>query len=93
MPNYYRSFIALTGGGTGALDKYDGTALQDGDPAVGTYNGKLYAYILDEDSGAAESSPDVIAPDTNAGNKRWILQPPYGQLSTGKVIAMSIVFG
>jgi len=28
---------------------------------------------MDPASGATESSPDVIAPDTNAGNKRWKL--------------------
>ena len=76
-PNYYRSFIALTGGGTGALDKYDGTALQDGDLAVGIYDGRLHAYKLNATSGAAESSSGVISPDTNAGDKRWILQGIY----------------
>jgi hypothetical protein len=86
-PNYYRSFIALTGGGTGALDKYDGVALKDGDPAVGIYDGKLYAYKLNATSGAAESSPSIIAPDTNAGDKRWILQSPYGQLILGETSA------
>jgi hypothetical protein len=34
----------------------------------------LYIYLLDVDSAAAEASPNVIAPDTNAGDKRWILQ-------------------
>jgi hypothetical protein len=35
--------------------------------------GVIYDYILDEDSAAAENSPLVIAPDTNPGDKRWLL--------------------
>ena len=34
----------------------------------------IYIYALDDDSGASESSPDVVKPDDNAGTKRWILQ-------------------
>ena len=33
----------------------------------------FYFYILDDDSAAAESSPDIIEPAATAGNKRWIL--------------------
>lgn len=66
--------ILLTGGGTGALDKIDGAALVDKDIAEVTVKGdKTYSYVLNATSGAAESSPDVIIPDTNAGTKRWIL--------------------
>lgn len=65
---------ALTGGGATALDGVDGAALVDGNLAFVTYAGVIYNYILDDDSGATESSPDVIAPDTNPGNKRWLLQ-------------------
>lgn len=66
----------LTGGTSGCLDALDGDNLTDGDSAVvvrdnsGTYEG--YFYRL-EDTAAAESSPLVISPDTNAGNKRWRL--------------------
>jgi hypothetical protein len=56
------------------LDKLDGAGLADGDLAFGAAGGVFHAYILDDDSAAAESSPDIIAPDTNAGDKRWILQ-------------------
>jgi hypothetical protein len=38
----------------------------------------VFFYILDDDSGAGESPPDVICPDSNAGNKRWVLQSVYG---------------
>lgn len=67
--------IALTGGGTGALDKIDGSILNDGDVAKVTdaVNDIKYEYTLNASSGAAESSPLVISPDNNAGTKRWVL--------------------
>lgn len=66
----------LIGGGEGALDRpeLDGDILNDLDLAFVNTAGILSPYWLDDDSGAAESSPDVIAPDTNPGTKRWILQ-------------------
>jgi hypothetical protein len=39
-----------------------------------TVAGIEYNYWLNATSGAAESSPGIITPDTNAGNKRWILK-------------------
>lgn len=65
--------IALTGGTDDALDGYDGAELNDKDAAIVVTATAFYHYILDDDSGAAESSPDVIKPDDNAGTKRWIL--------------------
>ena len=65
---------ALTGGSSVALDNIDGAVLADGDFALVMYGGNFYSYVLDDDSAAAESSPDVISPDSNAGDKRWILQ-------------------
>jgi hypothetical protein len=62
MATKYWPRTSLTGGVDGSLDNIDGALLT----------------ILDEDSGAAESSPDVISPDSNAGNKRWILLDVYG---------------
>jgi hypothetical protein len=67
---------ALTGGAAGALDSIDGAGLLDGDFAFVTLATISYIYILDDDSAAAESSPDVISPDANAGDKRWILLVP-----------------
>jgi len=64
----------LTGGTAAALDSIDGATLLDGDRAFVAVSGVLYYYVLDDDSGAAEASPNIIAPDTNPGNKRWILQ-------------------
>jgi len=72
----YEGFTALTGGTATALDSVDGDSLVDGDRAYVMAGGNFYPYLLDADSGAAESSPQVIAPDTNAGTKRWILQSP-----------------
>lgn len=78
----YWSKTALTGGAAGALDSIDGTALQDGEVAHVWISNVLYIYLLDVDSGAAESSPAIIAPDTNAGDKRWILQSYYSGSGT-----------
>lgn len=66
----YFVFGALTGGGTGALDAIDGTVITAGDIAVGADATDEYVYKCDA-SGDAESSPDCIAPDNNAGAKRW----------------------
>ena len=68
------------------MDGVDGAALVDGNLAFVTYGDVIYHYILDDDSGAAESSPDVIAPDTNPGNKRWILQSHRSATATAKGI-------
>jgi hypothetical protein len=69
---YHRA--ALTGGGATALDGVDGASLIDGDRAFVMAGNVFYAYLLDADSGAGESSPAIISPDTNAGAKRWIRQ-------------------
>jgi len=71
---------ALTGGGTGALDAEDGAGLNDKDAAHIITPTGTYIYTLDADSGLAESSPDVIKPDVNAGDKRWILVTIYNPL-------------
>lgn len=76
---YYRS--ALTGGGTTALDSTDGARLNDGDLAFVAAGGVFYIYRLNATSGAAEESPLVIAPDSNAGDKRWILQNVYSAMA------------
>jgi len=80
----YWSKTALIGGTADALDSIDGAGLTDGDFAHVVVGEKLYIYKLDGDSGATESSPDVITPDANAGTKRWIL---IGKRTTGKIKA------
>jgi len=64
----------LTGGTTGCLDSFDGSTLNDGDVAIVAVSDVFYFYILDSASGATESSPNIISPDSSAGNKRWILK-------------------
>jgi len=76
--------ILLTGGGTGALDSIDGNLLNDQDKALVATQSAFYFFSLDETSGASENSPYIIAPDTNPGNKRWILIDGFGQREVGK---------
>ncbi|MBW2606148.1 MAG: hypothetical protein JRD05_00785 [Deltaproteobacteria bacterium] len=71
------TFLELTGGGADALDFIDGADLADGDFAIGLDSARGLVYLLDDDSAAGESSPDIIAMDTNGGDKRWILQKAY----------------
>ena len=87
-------FTALTGGGVGALDAEDGAGLSDGDIAVVMVSGLRYDYELDADSGLAEAAPNIIAPDTNAGDKRWILQrtPQTNTVPIGTIVAWSGVY-
>ena len=72
---------ALTGGGDGALDSIDGATLNNQDAAVVIISSNFYIYFCDADVGGAESSPDVIAPDTNPGTVRWKLTTNYGGLT------------
>jgi hypothetical protein len=76
---------ALTGGASTALDYIDGANLVNGDFAFVMTGGNIYFYVLNATSGAAESSPNIIAPDTSPGDKRWILQTVYGA-GTGDVV-------
>ena len=68
-----RVFTAYDGGAAGALDSVDGNLLSDLDAAIVVTADKVYFYSLDADSAAGESPPDIIAPDNNPGDKRWIL--------------------
>jgi hypothetical protein len=70
----YMSKTGLIGGEATKLDSIDGAVLVDGDAAFVNVSNVQYIYRLDADSGAVESSPNIIAPDTNPGTKRWILQ-------------------
>lgn len=63
----------LTGGGATALDSIDGNDLADGDAAVVVTDVGTYHYHLNATSAATENSPLRIAPDSNAGDKRWHL--------------------
>ena len=84
-----RKFTALTGGGAGSLDAWAGTDLVSGDMAIVMTGGNIYFYELDGSSGATEASPNIIAPDVDAGAKRWILRPVPGSSSVpiGTIVA------
>lgn len=74
MANKMYGRTALTGGVAGCLDSIDGARLFDGDIAVVVNSsGEVSFYRLNAVSNAAESSPGIITPDTNAMAKRWIL--------------------
>jgi len=69
----------LIGGGANDLDIIDGASLNDGDFAyVMLLNNIQFTYILDADSAQTENVPLIISPNSNAGDKRWILQTPLG---------------
>lgn len=79
MANNIHGAIALTGGTVGSLDNIDGVGLADKDIAIVSVQGdKTYHYVLNATSAATESSPDIIAPDVNALDKRWILSRAVG---------------
>ncbi len=70
---------ALTGGAPGSLDEYDADNLNDGDRCLTVLStGVYYIHRLNATSGAAESSPDVVKPDSGGGvspyvgDKRWV---------------------
>lgn len=65
---------SLIGGVAGSVDNIDGAALADKDALLAAVkDDAIYFHALDADSAAAEASPAVITPDTNPGDKRWIL--------------------
>jgi hypothetical protein len=68
------SATALIGGGEDALDRpeLDGDTLVDGDIAITFEPTATFVHRLHATSGAAESYPDVIAPDLHPGTKRWL---------------------
>ena len=80
-------FTSIAGSDGNSLKEIDGDLLEDGYQAIGHDgihdNPTPYWYVLDEDSGLAESIPDVVAPTDNAGAKRWILAPLGGGSSGG----------
>ncbi len=70
--NVLRFKTARTGGGASALDGIDGSILVDGDITEVTESTQVSTYVLDADSGETDDGDAVIAPDANAGTKRWI---------------------
>lgn len=83
VPTKHFIRTAITGGTTGCMDSIDGASLEEGYTCEVTISTFIsYRYRLNATSGAAESSPDTISPDTNAGNKRWILVASFNQKTT-----------
>lgn len=68
----YKS-VGTTGGTTGKVDGIDGNLLNQGDFdfMFDQTNHYWIPYELDADIGGTENNPLLIAPDINAGNKRW----------------------
>jgi hypothetical protein len=71
---WYNATVFL-GGTTGAADSINGQNLVDGDRLIVTTTANTYFYLLDDDSAATEDSAGytVIKPDSNAGDKRWVI--------------------
>jgi hypothetical protein len=66
--NVVRAFTALTGGGTGALDKISRTTITNGDIAMVVTGNIIYFFQYNTNSNAATASPTYIRPaDYNAG--------------------------
>lgn len=81
----YMSKTGLIGGEATKLDSIDGAGLVDNDAAFVNVSNVQYIYRLDADSAAVEASPNIIAPDTNAGDKRWILQTISNTMLNGAI--------
>jgi hypothetical protein len=65
---FYRQ--GLIGGGADDLDLVDGADVVQDDVALVLVGDVSYFYKLEAASGAAEASPGIISPDSNAGTKR-----------------------
>lgn len=76
---------ALVGGGIGAMDKINGSLLNDQDKCFVATETAVYVYNLDEFSGETEDVPKIIAPDTSGGNKRWKLQGTITDTQKGRI--------
>jgi len=63
---------AINGGAAGALDAINGDWLLDGDRGfVVTSAGVFSVWWLDADYNTPDNGTTIIAPDSNAGTKRW----------------------
>jgi len=68
--------LTKTGGASTSADGVDGDDLLDGDfmfIMTAPTDDAFFVYAVDDDSGATERDPDVLAPATNPGSKRLIL--------------------
>jgi hypothetical protein len=79
MANSAWGAIDLDTATTGSLDDIHHSSLLNGDFAIVGEDGNnvFYFYTYNTSSAAADSSPDVIKPESNAGNGRWLLSSMY----------------
>lgn len=89
MARDWMTCTALNTGNPGSLNTLDGAVLSDGDGALTLMDGVAYRHRLNATSGAAESSPLIIKPLYNAGNKRWELVEWYVPDATNAMSAMN----
>lgn len=75
---FYRT--GLTGGASTDVDGIDGDDVSDLDMIWANVGNTIYFYTVDADSAAAEDSPQIIAFDTDGGDKRAVLLAMVGQL-------------
>lgn len=78
--NKVRAFTALTGGGTGALDKISVADLTDGDIAIVVVGNTVYFYEYNDGATDAEDSSEYkyIRPDDYSTDGVWYLTTVYG---------------
>lgn len=75
MANNFFGANKLIGGTAGCLDDIDHANIGDGDTAsvIDAVTNKTYFYTYEGSNSDSESSPDIINPDSNSGNGRWVL--------------------
>ena len=85
MASKFYGAIGASGGSDGFLDNIDGTNLADADGTlvIESAQNRAGLYRMDVDKATAQAVPTIIAPDSNGGDKRWILS---GVTATGLYI-------
>ena len=93
MSNKYFGAIALTGGGTGAVDAIAVALLSEGDILKVVSDTYEYAYNYSASEAGSEDSPRIIIPDDNvSGTGAWVLRgatPFYLQGKGGDIASAS----
>ena len=91
--NVVRAFTALTGGGTGSLDKISRTTITNGDIAMVVTGNIIYFYQYNGSATDAEVSPTYIRPNDFATEGVWYLVDVRAKgVNTGTSTSPSIDF-
>lgn len=77
MANTLHFANGLTGGGAADLDGILIADIADGDLCI-VADDNDRTYLFDSSETAVESSPNIINPDDNTGDGRWVLQKQSG---------------